>query len=220
MSDGDGARIYVELESPSQLVMTDLGAVCMRLSYTTKLSKSLEEMLARLAETQGFSFEDGEFRAEITQNEMLPAALGLLQIQAQAEQLAARAIRRAQEGSEFRSIVREFLVEIFGEKSVEAPYVDSSIDKEGDYPLDALVRAKRTLAIASPTSDLSAERSVISKLKLEGSLPNARWIALPRDLEKLSRLTQRRFIRDFVPLGSSFERERDTIAAKVRDFAA
>lgn len=85
MGDGDGAQIYVESGDKGKVVMTDLGATCMRISYTTKITKKVEAQLARLAEPQGFSYVDGEFRAEIPLTELMPAALGLLQIQAQAE---------------------------------------------------------------------------------------------------------------------------------------
>lgn len=220
MADGDAAQIYLEVESPSKLVMTDLGATCMRLSYTTKLTKALEAALAEAANAQGFSYADGEFRVEIAPGDMLPAALGLLQIQAQAEQLATRVAKRSQDGIEFRAVVRDFLVEVFGEKVVEAPYVDSKLDEEGDYPLDALVHTKVPIAVATPSSDLSAERSLTSKLKLENSLPGAQWVAIPRDIERLATLTRRRLMRDFTAVCSSFERDRDSIGGKLRGFAA
>ena len=88
MGDGDVAAIYVRPAKEERLLVTDLGSTRTRLSYTRKLTGELDEELGRIAEGQGLVFEDGEIRAEVASRDLLATALGLLQVEAQAERLA------------------------------------------------------------------------------------------------------------------------------------
>lgn len=47
-----------------------------------------------------------------------------------------------------------------------------------------------------------------------------RWVAVPRDLQKLSAKTQTRLLRSYIPAAPSFLHDRDTVRARLTDFAA
>jgi len=187
MGDGDGVAIYVRPAKGDTLVVTDLGSTRTRLSYQRKVTAELDEELGRLAEHQGLVFEDGEIRAVVPTGELLAASLGLLQVEAQAEGLAVGSRRRAREASEFREKVLALLHEVFG-NAMQEPFYDKATDPEALFKVDVLVAAPKPLAIAVVPGDLDAERAVSAKLALQATVAPAktRWIAIPRDMERLT----------------------------------
>jgi len=219
MGDGDAAEIYVRPgRAEGSLVVTDLGSTRTRISYRREVDESVDAELARLAEPHGIELLDGELQVEVPANELFAATLGLLQVEAQAEQLAYVSRRRAREATQFRKQVLELLHELFREDQIEAPFFDEKNDEEALYKIDALIRGKKPLGVAIVPGDLEAERAVGSKLVLEKTLiPDARWLAIPRDLERLGSRTRKRLLKHYYPAGSSFER--DVVRKCLRDLA-
>jgi hypothetical protein len=70
-------------------------------------------------------------------------------------------------------------------------------------------------------ADIDAERAVAAKLVLAqraGKL--TRWVAIPRDIERLSGKTRKRLIREYLTVGAVFEEERPSVERRLRDLAA
>lgn len=219
-SDGDSAPIYVKPGPGGSLIVTDLGSTRMRLGYSRRVTPEVDAELARLAGDQGLAFENGELRTEVSPRDLLAASLGLLQASAQAERLSVKAHRRSQEAETFREAVRELVAELFGKKVI-GPYFDKKEDPEALYAIDAFVPGKRPLALAFVPGDLDAERAISSKMKLKASTPPAtRWVAIPRDLEKLTSRTRKRLVKEYVAAGSSFEEDRAVVGERLKDLAA
>lgn len=219
MGDGDAAEIYVRPgEGEGSLVVTDLGSTRTRISYRRELDESIDAELARLADSHGLELVDGELQVEVAPNELLGATLGLLQVEAQAEQLAYVAKRKMREATQFRRQVIELLHELFRDEQLKTPFFDEENDTEGLYKVDALIRGKKPVAIAIVPGDLEAERAIVAKLVLEKSvIPDARWLAIPRDLERLASRTRKRLLDQYWTTGSSFEREE--VQKRLRDLA-
>jgi len=97
LADGDAAFIFVEPTDDGRLVMSDMGQTSMRLSYTRASSDSSARALERLAERHGFSLQDGTIRTHVRNNEIVAGALGLLQIEAEAEATITAAIARGRQ---------------------------------------------------------------------------------------------------------------------------
>lgn len=219
MGDGDVAAIYVRPGTDGALVVTDLGSTRTRISYQRKTTAEVDDELAQLAGLQGLRLEDGEIRTEVASRDLLAAALGLLQVEAQAERLAFSSKRGAREASQFREEVLELLREIFG-GLVTAPYFDASTDPEALFKVDALVQSARPLAIAVVPGDIDAERAVSAKLVLQKTASSkTRWIAIPRDMERLTSHTRRRLAREYMTTGSAFEEDRGIVQERLRDLA-
>lgn len=219
MSDGDAAAIFVRPSSAGSLVVTDLGSTRTRLSYERELSAEIDDELARLAELQGLRVEGGEIQVEVAPSELLAAALGLLQVEAQAERIAFTAPRRAREAAKFRKRALELLHEIFG-AHLREPYFDEKSDPDGLFQVDALVEGRKPLAIALVPNDVDAERAVGAKLALSKlSPPRTRWIAIPRDVERLTSKTRKRLLREYLSVGAAFEEDRGIVEERLRDLA-
>ncbi len=226
-SDGDVAALYVRPgEPPAELVLTDLGVTRMRMSYHRSDPVEEEQQLTRLAEAQGLRFEGGELCTPVGWSDLLAAALGLLQVEAQAEALAkaARPVKRRR--ARFREAAHALVVSVFGE-GVRRDFYDADRDPRGLYRLDALVPTsadvRRPLALSFMPGDTDAERAVSTKLFLqrEGSVPSGtRWVAIPRDLERLRSSTRRRVVNEFEVPGASLEADERTMADRLRDLAA
>lgn len=224
LADGDAPGIFVREMPDGILRVTDLGTTQMRVSYARPLSGEINAELARLAERQGLSFEGGELYVEVGASELLPAALGVLQVQAQADVTLASAIRRKRrESARFRSEAIDILRDLFGDR-VESPYFDRAHDPEGLYSVDALIAARRDghpLAVALVPSELEAERAVSAKLALrQGVKPGTRWVAVPRDLDVLAKSAQKRLVREYLLLATSFDDQKDVVRARLKDLAA
>lgn len=219
MGDGDAAAIYVRPAKGDRLLVTDLGSTRTRLSYARRVTGELDEELARLAEHQGLTFEDGEIRAEVGERELLAAALGLLQVEAQAERLGVVSKRRSHEATQFREKVLSLLHRVFG-SGMQEPFFDKKADPEALFQVDALIDASRPLAVAVVPGDLDAERAVSAKLVLQSSAPaKTRWIAIPRDMERLTSRTRKRLNREYLTAGSTFDEDRAIVEERLRDLA-
>ena len=221
MGDGDVAAIYVRPAEQDRLLVTDLGSTRTRLSYHRKLTGELDEELGRIAEHQGLVFEQGEICAEVATRDLLATALGLLQVEAQAERLAVGSKRRTHEAAEFRQQVLALLHQVFGD-TMQEPFYDKESDPEALYKVDALVKAVKPLAIVLVPGDLDAERAVSAKLALQGSCfapAKTRWLAIPRDMERLTSKTRKRLNREFLTAGSTFEEDRVIVEERLRDLA-
>lgn len=219
MGDGDAAAIYVRPGKNGSVILTDLGSTRTRISYQRKPSAALDEELSQLASLQGLRLEEGELRAEVEVRDILAAALGLLQVEAQAERLAAPTKRRSHEATEFRGQVLALLHEIFG-GLLREPFYDEKADPDALFKVDALVQTAKPLAIAVVPGDLDAERAVGAKLALQKAAPpKTRWIAIPRDMERLTSKTRQRLVREYFTAGSSFEDDRAIVRERLRDLA-
>jgi hypothetical protein len=218
MGDGDAAAIYVRPGDGERIVVTDLGSTRTRLSYMRKPTGELDEELSQMASRQGLALVEGEIRAEVGMRELVAAALGLLQVEAQAETLATGSRRRTHEATEFRQQVLALLHELFGKK-VREPYFDEKNDPEALYKVDAYIAARRPLAVALVPGDLDAERAVGAKLALRETAPKVRWIAIPRDMERLASRTRKRLVREFITAGSTFAEDREIVGERLRDLA-
>ncbi|MGH7271774.1 MAG: DUF1828 domain-containing protein [Polyangiaceae bacterium] len=218
-SDGDVAAIYVRPGSDGRLLVTDLGSTRTKVSYARTMTCEVDEELARLAEHQGLTFEEGEIRTEVSARDLLAAALGLLQVEAQAERLAVVSKRRSHEATQFRDDVLALLHDIFGDK-MQKPFFDKKTDPEALFQVDALITAAKPLAVAVIPGDLEAERAVGAKLALAGAAPpKTRWIAIPRDMERLTSRTRKRLNREYLAAGSTFEEDREIVEERLRDLA-
>lgn len=219
MGDGDAAAIYVRPGTSGHLVVTDLGSTRMRLGYTRKLTGELDEEIDQLARGQGLVFEEGEIRAEVGERDLLAASLGLLQAEAQAERLGAVAKRRGREAAEFKAEALTLLRSLFGDE-IEQPFFDKKNDPEALFKVDALITARKPLAVALVPGDIEAERAVGAKLALRATAPpSTRWIAIPRDMERLTSRTRKRLTREYLAAGSAFEEDRLVVQDRLRDLA-
>jgi hypothetical protein len=219
MGDGDGAAIYVRPGKNGSLVVTDLGSTRMRISYQRKPTGEIDEALSQLAEQQGMHLHEGEIRTEVGARDLLAATLGLLQVEAQAERLAIASKRKTHEATEFRAHVLALLHDLFRGQVIE-PYFDEKTDPDALYKVDALVGTKKPLAIALIPSDIDAERAVSAKLSLSKLAPaKTRWIAIPRDMERLTSRTRQRLNREYITAGSTFEEDRTIVGERLRDLA-
>lgn len=220
MGDGDGAQIYVRPRAGGKVLVTDLGATRMRISYESSVTPTLDHHLAKLAELHGFALDEGAFSAEVSASDLVPAALGLLQLEAVAERWSVKARVRQRETSRFRTEAFELLSELFPDR-VEEQFSNPETDPDGLYTIDAVIHGTRELAIALVPNDVEGERAVSAKLMVESRLPeNTVWLAIPRNLEKLRTETRLRLIRSYMPLGNSLADDHEVIRAKLRNMAA
>ncbi len=220
MGDGDAAEIYVRLGKRGAVVLTDMGSTLMRMSYHQDPSDEAVSQLESLAEQQGFRIEDGEVMAEVAVGDIMGATLGLLQIEAKAERLAVVTKRRTSEVAAFREQVLELLRDVFPGAMME-PFFDRQTDPEALYKVDALIERPTPLAVAVVPGDLDAERAVGAKLMLQAvAPPRTRWVAVPRDMERLASKTRRRLVREFLPAASSFDDDRTIVRDRLLDLAA
>jgi hypothetical protein len=218
-SDGDGVNIFVRPSDDGRLRMTDLGQTAMRLSYTRDLNASAAQAMERLAAVHGFDYSNGEITATILLKEIFPAALGLAQIESEAEATIESAAKRGMRSEQFHQVVKEALIEIFGDRC-QLNYHDET-DPYAKYSVDAMITGPVWLGVAVVPSDVEAERAVGSKLWLEPKITaRHRWIAIPRNIEQLSAKTRGRLLNEFLTPVTAFENGRDSLPGKLKDLAA
>lgn len=222
LADGDSVAVYIRPCADGRLTVTDLGHTCMRLSYSRKLTEEVLSTVADFAQRHGFSLEEERITATIQPADILGAALGMIQIQSEAEIAVARTVSRGKQSETFRKTVREVLGDIFKDK-VEFDYHEPS-DKEGLYSIDALIRAPSvSIGVAIAPSTVEAERAVAAKMHLAGTLPaggRRRWVAIPKDVSALDKKTQLRLMKEYLVPVPKFEDERDQIAPKLLELAS
>ena len=222
LSDGDAASVFALPLPDGQIRLTDLGHTASRIGYTRNLTARIEDLLARLAERNGFNLVDWEIRADVPPAELLAGAMGLVQIQSSAEAAISTGLRAAVSAERFREIVRETIREAF-----PAAQVGFS-DPHGEYSIDAVIEGPRAVVgIAAVPSDIEAERAVAAKLKLDPYLQKElgpdrarRWIALPRDINALSAPSRTRLMREYLAPIPVFEAGRSLVGEKVLELAA
>jgi len=195
LADGDAANIFVRPEPGGYVVVTDLGHTCMRLSYVRALTGTVTDAVEQIATRHGLRFEEGQIFARVPLQDLFTTALALAQTQAEAETAIATRATKEVSAEQFRTLVREVLREAFRDR-VRLNYTDKELDPEGLYPLDAVVEGPKPLAVAVIPSEADAERAVATKFMLDSKLreerPGVKWLALPRNLEKLPKKTQAR----------------------------
>ena len=106
LADGDASAIFVRPEPDGRVLMTDLGKTCMRLSYTRSLTDELLAALDRLAERHGFRLEEGSLISRMPVTQVAAGALGLVQVEAEAEAVIGVAKARGEQARRFRDAAR------------------------------------------------------------------------------------------------------------------
>jgi Domain of unknown function DUF1828 len=225
LSDGDAVAVYLRPTADGRLIMTDLGHTCMRLSYSRKLTDGVLATVADLAQRHGFALEEQRLATTIQRADILGAALGLVQIQSEAEVVVDRTVARGKQGESFRKMVREILGEKFKE-SVRFDYHEPS-DKDSLFSLDAMIQEPSvSFGVAIVPSTLEAERAVATKMHLAKTLPRGSgsgrclWIAIPHDVSALDKKTQLRLMSEYLVPVPKFEDGRDRIASKILELAS
>lgn len=223
LADGDAVSIYLRPGADGRLTVTDLGHTCMRLSYARKLTGAVLATLGDLAQRHGFALEDERLTASVQRHDILSAALGMVQIQSEADVLVDRAIARGKQGETFRRMVREILGEAFKNR-VEFDYHEPG-DTDRLYSLDAMIdEPGASIGVAIVPSTLEAERAVNTKMHLAKTVPAGsrkyRWIAVTRDVSALDRKSQLRLMKEYLVPIPKFEDERDRLALKILDLAS
>lgn len=220
LDDGDGVQVYVQLHE-GHFVLTDLGSIRMRASYIDDLTPAADRILIELAERQGFSSHKGEFRTDLTPGRLVPAALGLIQLQSQAEVALRQSAKHTRRAVRFRHDVIELLSEAFGASHIQRGFHDSSADPEGLFAIDAYIEAKRPLAIACISSSATAERAIATKLKTSNVVAQGtRWVGVPRDIAVLDKTSHKRLVREYMLVGGEFDTDRKIVETTLRDLAA
>ena len=222
LADGDAVAVYLRPSADGRLTVTDLGHTCMRLSHTRKLTNQVLATVADLAQRHGFTLAENRIAATIRGHDVLGAALGMIQIQSEAELAVARTVTRGEQSDRFRKVVREILGETFKGK-IEFDYHEPA-DKDGLYSIDAMIRAlTMSIGVAITPSTVEAERAVAAKLHLAATLPGGarrRWIAIPKDISALDKKTQLRLMKEYLVPVPKLEDERDRVASKLLDLAS
>jgi hypothetical protein len=222
LADGDAVAVYLRPAEDGRLTMTDLGHTCMRLSYSRKLTDDVLATVADLAHRHGFALEDQRIAATFQRQDVLGAALGMIQIQSEAEAVIERTIARGKQSEGFRQMVRDVLGELFQGK-VQFDYHEPR-DKNGLYGIDAMVQGPAaSLGIAIAPSTVEAERAVAAKLHLASALPGGGrrlWIAIPKDVSALDKKTQLRLMQEYLIPIPKFDDERDRVAPKLLALAS
>lgn len=220
LADGDAAAIFVRPGGNGRVVMTDLGHTSMRLSYSRKLTPAVDEALDRLARRHGFTHTDGAIASEMPTSEVFAGAMGLLQIEAEAEASIATSIAKGANAESFRQTVRDAIRDAFGAACTLDFHAED--DPQGLYSVDAMIKGSRTtLTVAITATDLDAERAVGVKLRLDPVLrmPH-RWVALPRNINELREKTRLRLMKEHLVPIPKFDDERADFAKKLAALAA
>ncbi len=216
LPDGDNAILFVEGGKGATLRVTDFGHTLMRMTYEESFSEEVLAHLESLAGRNGFSLRDGELEVEVTPSDLLAALMGLIQVEACAEAYVGRRIVRGPRPEEFRRMVMDALRAEFGDK-LEERFVPPGAPSK-DFAVDALLRFERPIVVAAVPSDVEAERAVGTRYAVEAQLHRAYWLAVPKDMDRLSRKSRDRLIKAYtVP-----SREFDPAALKnrINEFAA
>lgn len=216
LPDGDSAQIYLEPGPDAGYMVSDLSHTAMRLSYARDLSDAMLEKLSELAERHGFTLTGGKIEAQVRPDELLGALFGLAQIEAAAEDAIQRATSRGPRADEFKALVIEALRRQFHDK-VEVDVMPPGEVIPG-YAVDAVVNLARPVAVQAIPNDIEAERAIGTRYKAAGSLAVKSWIAVPRELKKLTGRTQERLVDAFIISGSKFEER--ALADRLNEIAA
>ncbi len=225
MPDGDVASIFVQERDDGSIEVSDLGQTCMRLSYTRTMTEGALSTLSRLAKKHGFAVEDDAIVAIVPKEELLAGAMGLVQVESEAEAAISAATTRGMKAEAFRSIVREVLREAFKDTCLIGYHAPE--DKDGLYSIDARIQVASSLMfVAIAPSDLDAERAVSSKLYLKSTPTIAtlakrpRWVAVPRDANALEGRTRLRLMQEYLVPVPKYEDEPGALAPKLQELAA
>jgi hypothetical protein len=215
LPDGDAALLFVEPAGRHGIRVSDLAHTMMRLSYKMDDEEDTAEKLSRIAARQGFALSDGTLSVTVGTAELLGALLGLAQVEATAEYALAAPAFRGPRPEEFRAMVFAALRKEFAgalEVGVLPPGETSR-----DFEVDAIVRIDHPVAVAIVPNDLEAERAVGTRFKAQ-SLDVRRWVAIPRDAERLNRRTRERLTDAFLLAGSKYDES--AMLPKLRELAA
>lgn len=202
LPDGDAAQIYLEPRGGTYVV-SDIAQTMMRLSYTRDLTDQMREKLAELAESHGFGLtEAGRIEAVVRPDELVGALFGLAQIEAVAEDSIHRVVSRGPRPEEFKAQVIAALQEHFRDQV--AINVMPPGETVSEYAVDAVVSLARPVAVQAIPNDIEAERAIGTRYRAK-ALDVKSWIAVPRELKRLSSRTQERLVDAFIVSGSKFE---------------
>jgi hypothetical protein len=216
LPDGDAALLFVEPTGQEGIVrVSDLAHTMMRLSYTIDDEEDAAVRLEQFAARQGFDLVEGSLTASVPVGELLGALLGLAQVEATAEFALAAPALRGPRPEEFRAMVIEALRREFRD-ALELGVLPPG-ESSRDFEVDAIVRQDRPVAIAIVPTDLEAERAVGTRFKAK-ALDVKHWVAIPRDVEKLSRKTRERLTDAFFLAGSKYDES--AVLPKLRELAA
>lgn len=221
LADGDAAAVYVRpAAEPGRLLMTDLGTTCMRLSYTRKLAPSNLATLDRLAEMHGFKLMDGSLVATMPASELAVGALGLVQIESEAEATIEAARARGDVARGFRDTVRDALARAFP-RGCTLDYHDKH-DRDGLYSVDAMITRgrKRSIGVAIAANDIEAERAVATSLFLDPKLKKPHiWAAIVRDVNALAGPTRLRLISNYFVAMPRYEDDPEALKPRLMQLA-
>lgn len=216
MADGDAVSAFIQPGSTRDLFrVTDLANTLMRLTYEQDLTPEMELELEELADRNGFSVREGEVFVETTRRELSAALMGMVQIQACAEAIIRPRTAAAPRAEDFRRLVIEALRAEFRDLVRERVARDK--DSE-EFAIDAVVDLPRPIAVAAVPNDLEAERAIANKLQWGPEQTRFKWLAVPRDLEKLQRKTKGRLISAYFIAGPEFEPA--AVPGRVKELAA
>ena len=219
LADGDAAQLFVTEATDQTLLMTDLGMTAMRLTYRRALTPDDDKVLSALATRHGFAFEGGVVSSRMPVSELFAGALGMVQVQAQADAAVRLEKARAERSESFKQAVREVLRESFKDR-VEFDYGAQGADPEHLFTIDAAIHGGLLLLVAIVPSDVEAERAIGNKGVHDARLTERhRWAVVPRDLEELSKKSRKRLLKEFLPAGSGFAGEQPGVVARLRDLA-
>src|SRR5262249_44413274 len=156
-----------------------------------------------------FALEEHRLAATVGREDVLGAALGMIQIQSEAEVVVDRAAARGKQSESFRKMVREVLGETFKE-NVQFDFHEPS-DRDKLYTIDAMIQGPAaSLGVAIAPSTVEAERAVTVQMYLAKTLPNGgrrRWVAIPKDISALDKKTQLRLMQRYLVPVPKFEDE-------------
>jgi hypothetical protein len=223
LADGDGIAVYLRPNADGRLTMTDLGHTCMRLGYSRKLTDPVLATVGELAQRHGFTLDQERIAAVIDRGDVIGAALGMIQVQSEAEVVVTRTAARGQNSESFRRMVRDVLGEAFKDR-VEFDYHEPD-DREGLYSIDAMIHAPGAvdIGVAIVPSTVDAERAVAAKMHLAATLPGGgrrRWVAMPRDVTALDKKTQLRVMKEYLVPIPRFDDGRQLVAPKLLELAS
>jgi len=221
LGDGDAATIFVEPLHDGSVRVSDLGHTRMRASYVADVGDAEDENLARLSAKHGFELTDGSLVCVTSTADILPAVMGLAQIESEADVSIARGSMRGIRADEFREIVRQALVEAFSEKCRLDYHEDS--DPEGLFAMDALIETERPIGVAIVPNDIEAERAVAARYKMQDALTSKRgsFVAIPKDINRLSNKTRSRLMKAFLVPVPVYEEEKGAgVRSKLEQLAS
>lgn len=202
LADGDGVQLYVEPIKGGDLRVTDIGQTIMRISYTREIDDSVTEKIAGLAERNGFTLTDGVLSTSVRPAELVAALFGLAQVQAVAEATAQATASRGPRAEEFRALVIAALREEFGE-SVQTDVMPEG-GQDASFAIDAVIHTARPVAVIAVANENLAERAIANRFRAK-ALPVRDWIAVPRNIDALSKVARNRLMNSFTIARNEYE---------------